>query len=292
MIKCKLKFKDLLIIVICFITACKKENAEENNAHLLLSKKYDEVCFLMTHNAMNNSEKGYTIPNQTHTITEQLNNGVRGLMIDTYDGSDGIALTYHGSAVLGQQKLVDVLFEINDFLTSNKNEVISIIFQNEGSNIQLEKAIDSAGLTSMAFIHADGAVWPTLQTMVDSNRRLVLFIEFNKNPRTNHLLYAWKTIFDTRYNFNSVSEFDCSINRGNSGNKQLYLINHWLQKEILPGVNVPDKNLAYQANRRNILGQRVQNCSFENNHFINFLGLDFYEIGEAKAIVDSINFSK
>jgi hypothetical protein len=52
---------------------------------------------------------------------------------------------------------------------------------------------------------------------------------------------------------------------------------------------MPDKNLAPQANTRAVLGKRVQDCSSTNNHFINYLGVDFFEIGAAKAIVDSIN---
>ncbi len=168
MLDCKQKFKCLLIIAVLVISSCKKENTSNNSRLKLLTKKYDEVYFLTTHNAMNNTEKGYSIPNQTHSITSQLKNGVRGLMIDTYDGTDGNALTYHGTSALGKEKLVDVLQEVKDFLLTNTNEVITIIFQNDGSNIQLEKAIDSIGLNSMTSIHNNGEAWPILQTMVDS----------------------------------------------------------------------------------------------------------------------------
>ncbi len=244
----------------------------------------------MTHNAMNNTEKGFTIPNQTHSITKQLNNGVRGLMIDTYDGADGVALTYHGAAILGQQKLVDVLKEIKDFLSSNTEEVVTIIFQNDGSNIQLQKAIDSINLNTMAFIHTNGNEWPTLQTMVESNKRLVLFVESDKLPKVDYLMHAWSTVFDTPYDYISASEFSSDVNRGGSGSKELFLVNHWLQKELFPGVRVPDKTLASQANARAIISKRVQDCAAVNGHFVNFLGVDFYEIGDAKAVVDSINF--
>jgi hypothetical protein len=40
---------------------------------------------------------------------------------------------------------------------------------------------------------------------------------------------------------------------------------------------MPDKNLAPQANTRAVLGKRVQDCSSTNNHFINYLGVDFFE---------------
>jgi hypothetical protein len=234
---------------------------------------------------MNNTEKGFTIPNQSLSVTNQLKNGVRGLMLDTYDGSDGVALTYHTIALLGSQKLVDVLKEVKDFMLSNPKEVITIIFQNDGSNIQLQKAIDSIGLNTMTFIHTNGDTWPTLQTMVDNNQRLVLFVESNKLPRASYLMHAWSTIFDTEYTFKNVSEFNSDINRGGSGSKELYLVNHWLQN----GIGLPDKNLAPQANKRSVISKRVQDCAAVNSHFINYLGVDFYEIGDAKAVVDSIN---
>ena len=280
------KFNLIILLLLFVITSCKKETAVDQSS-LLLPKPYDKVCFLMTHNAMNSSEKSFTIPNQTHSVTNQLKNGVRGLMLDTYDGTNGVALTYHATALLGQEKLVDVMKEIKDFLLSNKKEVITIIFQNDGSNVQLEKAIDSIGLNTMTFIHNNGDTWPTLQTMVDNNQRLVLFVENNKLPRANYLMYVWGSTFDTKYTYKNVNEFDSDVNRGGSGSKELYLVNHWLQN----GIGLPDKTLAPQANKRSVISKRVQDCAAENDHFINYLGVDFYEIGDAKAVVDSINFS-
>jgi hypothetical protein len=99
------KFNLIIIFLLFVISSCKKETAVDQSS-LLLPKPYDKVCFLMTHNAMNSSEKGFTIPNQTHSVTNQLKNGVRGLMLDTYDGTNGVALTYHATALLGQEKLV------------------------------------------------------------------------------------------------------------------------------------------------------------------------------------------
>jgi hypothetical protein len=281
------KFKRLALLIATVLTlfSCGKVTLNNTDGPDLLPKKYNEVCFLMTHNAMNNSERGYTIPNQTHSISKQLQNGVRGLMIDTYDGSDGVALTYHGTPLVGQQKLVDVLKEIKDFLIANPKEVVSIIFQNDGSNVQLEQAIDSIGLNDLTFIY-DGS-WPTLQTMVDNNERLVLFVESNKVPRAAYLMYAWGTIFDTKYTYSNVNQFDSDVNRGGSGTKQLYLVNHWLGNAI----GLPDKSLAPQANKRAVISKRVQDCTAANGQMVNFLGVDFYEIGDAMAVADSINSS-
>lgn len=285
MLTLRYKFLFISIFYLIFtLISCKKESKSKTSSEALLKKPYNEVCFLMTHNAMNNSEKGFTIPNQTYSITNQLKNGVRGLMIDTYDGNNGVALTYHATPIFGSEKLIDVLMEIKTFMLANPKEIISIIFENNGSNSQLINAIDSSGLNQLTYIH-NGTTWPTLQTLVDSNQRLILFVEQDKTPKINYLMYAWGTVFDTPYTFKSVSEFNSNVNRGGSGTKELYLVNHWLSNAL----GMPDKNLAPQANTRAVLGKRVQDCSSANNHFINYLGVDFFEIGAAKVIVDSIN---
>jgi len=194
-------------------------------------------------------------------------------------------MTYHSFPQLGQQKLMDVLTEVNDFLTEHSKEVVTIIFQNEGSNLQLEKAITDAGLDSLTYIHDNNAEFPTMQTMVNNNQRLVLFVERNTTPRANYLMNAWSTIFDTKYTYSNINQFDCTINRGGSGSKDLYLVNHWLGNAI----GLPDSTQAPLANKRSVVSKRVQDCSIANSHFINFLGVDFYHIGDVKTVVDSIN---
>lgn len=283
------KYYISLFLSLLFFISCKKEannkriinKTEQNN--ILLNKKYNEVCFLMTHNAMNNTEKGYLLPNQTHSISKQLQNGVRGLMIDTYDGANGIALTYHAVEFAGKQNLKDVLLEINSFLITNPNEIVSIIFENNGSNTQLIKAIQDADLERFAYIH-DGT-WDTLNVMIKNNNRLVIFVEYNKTPTTAYMHFAWANIFDTKFQYKNANEFDCNINRGSLGANKLFLINHWLSNFL----GIPDKSLANKANNKATISKRVNDCSEANNHFVNFLGVDFYEIGQAKAIVDSIN---
>lgn len=277
----------ILFIIPTILFSCEKGNKihdKDTPPSIPLDRRYDQVCFLMTHNSMNSAEKSFLIPNQTLSVTNQLQYGVRGLMLDTYDGDNNIALTYHGIALLGSEKLYDVLMEIKSFLLDNPKEIVTIIFENNGSNAQLEKAIDSSKLNQMTYTHAGGN-WPTLQTLVDSNQRLVLFVENDKTPRASYLMHAWSTIFDTKYTFKSVSEFDSDINRGGSGTKELYLVNHWLSN----GLGLPDKTLAPQANNRATISKRVQDCFVANSHFINYLGVDFVEIGDAKAVVDSIN---
>ena len=56
--------------------------AQCNGSVNLCSKQYNEVAYLTTHNAFNSDEDGLLFPNQSNNIASQLNDGVRGLMID------------------------------------------------------------------------------------------------------------------------------------------------------------------------------------------------------------------
>lgn len=279
----------LFFIVLSLTTGCVKNNPivippnTDEPSDNFLNKKYTEATFLMTHNAFNASERGYAFPNQTHRIGKQLMNGVRGLMIDTYDGSGGVAQVYHSVDLLGKEPLKDVLTEVKDFLVSYPYEIVTIIFQNEGSNSQLIKAIEDAGLLDYVYVH--NGTWPTLKDMINSGQRLVLFTENNKLPKPDYLMPAWGYVFDTPYTFKSTSEFNCNINRGGSGTKELYLVNHWLGS----AVGLPDKSQAFKANNKKTVTNRLNTCSTLNSKTVNFLGVDFYEIGSAKAVVDSLN---
>ena len=86
----------LFILCFCFVDV----KSQCNGSFQLCDKKYNEVAFLTTHNAFNSSEDNFQFPNQTHNILNQLNAGVRGLMIDVYD-NNGTPMVYHSFSILG-----------------------------------------------------------------------------------------------------------------------------------------------------------------------------------------------
>ena len=54
-----------------------------NGHEELCERPYDQVSYAMTHNAMSNAAAGWVLPNQSFGITRQLQDGIRGLMLDT-----------------------------------------------------------------------------------------------------------------------------------------------------------------------------------------------------------------
>ena len=99
-----------------------------NGAAALCERRYDEVAYVTTHNAMSNRAAGWLGPNQNFGIARQLEDGVRGLMLDVHD-HEGSPYLAHGSVQFGKLPLVDGLREVRRFLDHERSEVVTIIFE-------------------------------------------------------------------------------------------------------------------------------------------------------------------
>ena len=248
----------------------------------LCNKRLDEVTTLMTHNSFNNKQHQFSFPNQDYSITRQLNDGVRGLMLDVYSSRKGPVL-YHGYSFFGKESLLSVMYEVRTFLLENPNEVISIIFENSSTHEEILQVMDTLGLSEMIYLHC--GTWPTLKEMIESNKRLVLMVENQKDALVDGIIPAWQHTYDSPYSFNSVAKMNCSSNRGGDGSKEFYLLNHWLTNQF----GLARRFKAKTTNSRAVLSDRVKLFNQEQQRRINFLGVDFYNIGDVMAIVDSLN---
>ena len=273
-------FSFLLFFVGFHVTFLGQCNGDES----LCVKRYNEVSVVMTHNAFCCGDKDYTLPNQQHCITQQLQEGVRGLMIDVYN-SDGNIVVYHAVEAWGSEPLADILNEIKTFMYANPNEVISIIFQSDVTATDIGNELDSVGLMPYLYHHEAGAAWATLQEMIDDNKRLVVFSESDDGlPEQTWYHYAWGTIFDTDYSYDAPSDFHCGVNRGSADN-DLYLVNHWVSS----GLGTGDSTQAIVVNENPLLLDRLRECMNEHGKLPNFVGVDYYNFGSVFAAVDSLN---
>lgn len=270
-------FSTLLFFIPISIGQC-------NGYTQLCNKKFNEVTSVMTHNAFNNADDGFLLGNQTHTITTQLEDGVRGLMLDVYN-ENGVISQYHGVAALGIEPLSEDLGEIKAFLDNNPNEIISIIFQTAVTSLDIENELVNAGLMPYLHHHTLGTEWATLQEMIDADERLVVFSESdNGDPSQTWYHYAWAHVFDTDYSYSFPTDFHCGVNRGDISN-DLYLVNHWITTAVGTG-DIVQANI---VNPNPFLIDRLQQCQNETGRLPNFIGIDFYEIGGAFEAAEILN---
>ena len=92
----------------------------------------------------------------------------------------------------------------------------------------IEAEINQAGLLSYIYTHTSNTVWPTLQTMINNNTRLVVFSDQNDaNSYQAWYHYMWDYMVETNYSANSINDFNCNFNRGDSIN-ELFILNHFV----------------------------------------------------------------
>ncbi|MFH9759125.1 hypothetical protein ACH4MJ_15080 [Streptomyces anulatus] len=281
----------------------------------LCELRYDEAAYLTSHNAMSTTADRFIGPLQDPDITTQLNTGVRALQLDTYrwESPQDIAARLdspeftpeqrrlisgaidkvnppreglwlcHGVCRAGAIELVPALEDIGDWLRAHPTEIVTLIVQDDLSPEDTEEAFHAAGLDGLLHTPSEDpdAPWPTLEEMIDSGRRLVVFAERADGPAPwyrNFYRYGMETPFA----FRSPSEMTCEPHRGGTG-KQLFLLNHFI-------TNAGGSRLdAGRVNARDWVLERTRACETERGSPVTFIAVDYTTVGDALGAVNELN---
>jgi hypothetical protein len=250
------------------------------NGHAeLCDRPFDTVALAGTHNSMSNQDDDFSIPNQPHTLADQLDDGVRAMLLDTHEWNGGLYLC-HGYCELGAIPLVDGLTVIRDFLADNRGEVMAIIFEDGITPEQTAGAFADAGLDAYVYTW-DGGDWPTLGDMVAADTRLLVTAE-SEGPPPAWYQHAWDLYVDTPYDFATVDDFTCDVNRGAPTNP-LFLLNHWVEDPFA------SESHSAEANAYDVLYGRATACAAAFGRNPNLVAVDWYTAGDLFAVVDTLN---
>ncbi len=250
-----------------------------NGDAALCERRYDQVAYATTHNAMSNADEGWFVPNQQHGIARQLEDGIRGLMLDThYDA--GTAHLCHSLCGIGKEPLASGLQKIRRYLDLHPQEVVTIIFEAYISEADTEAAFAATGL--LPYVHAQpvGTPWPTLRTLVDAGTRLVVFTDERGVLPWHH--YVWDYASETPYSFETPEQLSCVPNRGNPSHP-LFILNHFLTQIV------GNPAFAEQINHDPLFIDRALECQAARMRLPNFVTVDFYDIGDVFPVVDTLN---
>jgi hypothetical protein len=250
-----------------------------NGDPALCARRYDQVAYATTHNAMSNADEGWLGPNQQHGITRQLEDGIRGLMLDThYDG--GVAQLCHAYCALGKETLVSGLLKIRRFLDLHPQEVVSIIFEAYVTEADTAAAFAAAGLLDYVYAKPAGEPWPPLATLIRNDTRLVVFTDERGDLPWHH--YVWDHASETPYSFETPAQLSCAPNRGNTS-YPLFILNHFLTQVL------GSPALAEQINHDPLFIDRALACQTARNRLPNFVTVDFYDIGDVFSVTAALN---
>jgi hypothetical protein len=207
-------------------------------------------------------------------------------------GKRGVYLC-HMFCELGGTPVVTVLKQIRDFLVANPSQVIVAINEDYVTPKDFVAAVRKAGLAKFVYTPpAPGARWPTLQQMIDANRRIVFLAE-NHGGAAPWYQSAYRSVTqETPYNFKHVKQLtapselaaSCRPNRGPAEGAPLFLVNGWVQTDPVPLESNAAKVNAYAP-----LEQRLRTCERIRHHIPNLVAVDFYRKGDVFKAVRAIN---
>lgn len=251
------------------------------NGHAeLCDRPFDAVALAFAHNAMSNADDGWLAPNQHHGIQRQLDDGIRGFMLDTHywDEEHPGAYLCHSSCGFGAIPAEDGFRILADFLDANPHETIALIVEAHVSPEDTEAAVAASGLLDHAHVQAVGEPWPT---MGELGGRAVIFTESDGGAYPWYM-DAYAHSWDTDYAAKEVEDFSCDVLRGDPSNP-LFLLNHFLTDPIA------SDELAAEANPASVLRPRIEECEAETGDFVNWIAVDFYDVGDVIQVVEEQN---
>jgi hypothetical protein len=250
-----------------------------NGDPALCDRRYDQVAYATTHNAMSNADEGWLGPNQQHGLTRQLEDGIRALMLDThYDA--GVAQLCHAYCALGKETLVSGLRKIRRFLDLHPQEVVSIIFEAYVTEADTAAAFAASGLLDYVYAKPAGEPWPPLSTLIRNDTRLVVFTDERGDLPWHH--YVWDHASETPYSFETPAQLSCAPNRGNTSHP-LFILNHFLTQVL------GSPALAEQINHDPLFIDRALACQTARSRLPNFVTVDFYDIGDVFSVTAALN---
>ena len=307
-----------------------------NGSRLLCDRPLTDVALATTHNAMSVPLPGWYSAEQEAPIPEQLDAGIRGLLVDTYyadrlangrlrtdltpklEHADAMQVTpqardaalrlrarlgfkgsgrrglylCHGFCELGGTPLSTVLDQIHDFLVAHPEQVLVVVNEDYITPKSFVRAVDAAGLGSMAFTPLANGAWPTLREMIDSGHRIVFLAENQAGGAPWYRPAYRSLVMETPYHFSRVPQLtspgkraaSCAPNRGPKRDAPLFLVNNWVTT-----TPTPRPGDAAKVNALGPLLARLRACERLRGHIPNLVGVNFYRRGDVLGAVDALN---
>ncbi|KAM0946272.1 putative PLC-like phosphodiesterase, TIM beta/alpha-barrel domain superfamily [Dioscorea sansibarensis] len=249
---------------------------------------FNRYTWLTTHNsfAMDGATSAtgsslLTETNQEDTITAQLGNGVRGLMLDMYDFLNDVWLchSFGGKCYnfTAFQPAINVLKEIQSFLDANPSEVITIFIEDYVKSPHgLSKVFNASGLTKYWFpvsqMPKNGGDWPLLSDMISKNQRLLVFTSKSTKEGSEGIAYEWNYVVENQYGDDGMKPGLCP-NRAestpmNTTSRSLVLMNYF---------RTNPNNTAVCSDNSAPLASMLNTCmKASGKRWPNYIAVDYY----------------
>lgn len=205
-------------------------------------------------------------------------------------GGEAVPGTYlcHVVCELGSIELTKALGWFKDFLDTHPDEVVILFIEDKVSPKDTAAAFEGSGILRYAYVHRPGTPFPTMRSMIESDKRLFVMAEVDSGGGE----YPWyhqgfDLAQETPYTFHSPTELadfaaSCAQNRGTADNP-MFQLNHWVEK--IP--RSPDT--AAKVNDFEFLKRRARQCERRRGLLPNLVAVDYYDQGDLEEVTRVLN---
>ncbi|HEX5088627.1 MAG TPA: hypothetical protein VFV89_12525 [Nocardioides sp.] len=190
----------------------------------------------------------------------------------------------HRLCELGAVPFSDVVATLRRFLETHPSDVLVIVVQDELPAEDLVPVLTDGGLEPYLATIDPTQPMPTLGSMVDSGRRVLIGLENGDLGPQIPNVYDDGLLQEVPYDYASPEELEspdsCRPNRGQP-DAPLFALNHW--------VTPPSEEAAAEVNSVEFLQNRVDRCAQERGQPVNLVAVDFYETGDLMGVVNELN---
>jgi hypothetical protein len=270
----------------------------------LCDRSYGNITFLGAHDSFAASGNPFALARtQVVDVVTQLMLGVRALQLQVHMNHHQLHVCHNTCGLFDGGTLEDYLMKVKSFLDKHPNEVLTLIIANPESVSAADvwqPIFENTGLEQMAYVPPQALMtrddWPTLIQMLDSQRRVVVFMDKGTNDTVPYILPQFDLMWEDEYD-PANSSFPCAVDRTSGAlpsEQQLNLINHNLNYEILPfglhGFRIPNWLVSVWTNSVSSIMSHADHCaSYAGGKRPNFVLTDFVNVGQAIAAVARLN---
>lgn len=283
-----------------------------NNSPLLCGRNYNNITHMGAHDAafLRDQNTGFSASgNQFYNATVALSAGIRLIQAQVQNLNGTLELCHTDCSLLDGGSLEKFLSGIKSWMDDNPNEVVTILLVNsdDESTATFGSVFVSSGISKYGYTPksttAPISTWPTLQSLVTANTRLITFIaSITYDTSFPYLLNEFDYVFETTFGVTSLSGFNCTLQRPStlSSSKSavsagyMGLVNHFADTAEGFGITIPDipdltTTNSPSTNTTGALGLNAQQCESEWGEKPTFMLVDFWNVGPSIQTADDMN---
>jgi two-component SAPR family response regulator len=252
------------MILICWLFVGLELRARPGDEALL--KQYDETIFVIS----NFSGVDANL-NETRSIQQLLDENISGfrfylewekqqnqLMIKK---ADGTSIPFR-----------QTISEIKEFLASKPDKIFTLFLDFSTNVNELQDIFQETGINRYLYSYDPQEGWTPIKTMIEENKRLVVFSMQEHRNSPDWLLYVWNHAVEPYFSIWEAPVFKGEFLKGDPKNSLLIYNDYNFPKK-----SETPKNLKFDTNQNPYLIEHVKNTWRNTGKTPNFILLDRYE---------------